>query len=80
MVRVHKIKPEALRTVAQVADDCPAFSQAALRSLIFDADKNELTASGAIVRLGRRVYIDSERFAEWIASHQGGGHDVARGL
>jgi hypothetical protein len=60
---------ENLRTIGQVADQCPAFSEAALRKLILHAPLNGLEP--AIVRLGRRVLIDSERFNEWLNQHRG---------
>ena len=60
---------ENLRTIAQVAQQCPAFSESALRKLILRAPLNGLEP--AIVRLGRRVLIDSERFSEWLNQHRG---------
>ena len=59
---------ENLRTIAQVAEQCPAFSEAALRKMILRASVNGLEP--ALVRLGRRVLIDRERFNEWLSQHQ----------
>ena len=59
---------ENLRTIAQVAEQCPAFSEAALRKMILRAQFNGLEP--AIVRLGRRVLIDSERFNQWLNQHR----------
>ncbi len=63
------MKPENLRTVAQLAEELPAFDQAALRRLIFFARHNGLLP--AIVRVGRRVLIDRERFAAWLEHGRG---------
>ena len=59
---------EQLRTVRQVAKRCPGFTEPAVRKLIFDAERNGLAA--AIVRIGRRVFIDLEKFDEWLEKHR----------
>ena len=58
----------SLRTVAQVAEELPAFTEPALRRLIFDAETNGLPA--ALVRVRRRVYIDLEAFNQWLENHR----------
>jgi hypothetical protein len=55
---------ESLRTVSQLATELPAFDERALRRLIFNA--GELGLSPAIVRIGRRVFIDKEAFDAWL--------------
>ena len=57
-------RAENLRTVTQLADECPAFSAGALRKLIMRAPLNGLEP--AIVRLGRRVLIDYRQFNRWL--------------
>ena len=39
-----------------------------LRWQIFNENKNGLAESGAIVRNGRAVYIDEDRYWEWLRS------------
>ena len=58
-----------LRTVPQVVEECPAFSEAALRKLILRAPLNGLEP--AILRVGRRVLIDYERFNRWLEDQRG---------
>ncbi len=58
-----------LRTIPQVVEECPAFSEAALRKLILRAPLNGLEP--AIVRLGRRVLIDYARFNRWLEDNRG---------
>ncbi len=55
--------------MAQLAEECPAFSEAGLRKLILRAPLNGLEP--AIVRLGRRVLIDYGRFNRWLEEHRG---------
>ena len=55
---------ESLRTVAQLAEALPAFDEAAIRRLIFHAE--EIGLSHAIVRIGRRVYVDVRDFEQWL--------------
>ena len=62
-------RSENLRTIAQIAEQSPAFSEAALRKMILRAPFNGLEPS--IVRLGRRVLIDEESFNEWLNRHRG---------
>jgi hypothetical protein len=53
-------------TVSQFAERCPAFKEPALRWIIFNRHTNGLTKSGALVRNGRRVLIDAEKFFSWL--------------
>jgi hypothetical protein len=43
-----------------------AFTQGGLRHLIFNAEKNGLKASGAIIRMGRKVLINEDKFFAWV--------------
>ena len=71
-----------LYTVAQFASAHPAFTQAALRNLIFKAEPrysskgeipgNGLDEAGAIIRLGSKVLIDEEGFFDWVRQKNGG--------
>ena len=54
-----------LQPVAALAANTP-FSEGQLRWWIFTAATNGLEAANAIVRVGRRVYIDLDRFNDWI--------------
>lgn len=58
-----------LKTVSQYADLSP-FSEPSLRWMIFQAKANGLQASGALVRVGRRVYLDPDKFDAWIDAQQ----------
>jgi hypothetical protein len=61
---------EHLRTIRQLAEANPAFSEPSLRWLIFQATNNGLADSGAIVRIGRRVLIDQDRFGRWLETYR----------
>ena len=58
-----------LVTVGQLSEQCPAFSESSLRTLIFHSKTNDLEA--AVVRIGRRVLIDTEEFDRWLAKQRG---------
>ncbi len=73
-----------LLTVHQFPVRNPAFTEAALRNLIFKAEArhsskviipgNGLIECGALVRIGRKVLIDEAKFFTWIdAQHQAKG-------
>ena len=57
--------------VAQLSAEIPAFTQPSIRWLIFRAGDNGLDASGAIIRVGRRVLIDQEKFIGWLCGQRG---------
>ena len=63
-------KVKHLFTVPQMAEEHPAFSQSALRHLIFDAKRNKFNT--VIKRIGRKVLIDEEAFFDWVEMQQGG--------
>ena len=70
-----------LHTVAQFPSAYPAFTEAALRNLIFKAEPrhstngeipgNGLIEAGAIVRIGRKVLIDEDRFFDGARQQNG---------
>ena len=82
--------PRDLFTVAQFAERRPAWPQASLRSHILNAAErfnsrgeripgNGLAELGAIIRIGRRLYIDEGRWFEWIANQQRSNPRGAKG-
>ena len=60
------------RRLARVAETARSynFTEAQVRWWIFQAGQNGLQKEGAIVRIGRRVYIDTQAFDRWIDSLQ----------
>ena len=56
-----------LKSVAAFADDSP-FTESQVRWWIFNAAQNGLADAGAILRIGRRVYLDVDGFDRWLAS------------
>jgi hypothetical protein len=63
-----------LLTVRQFSKRYPAFTEGSLRWLIFNAkEPRSIEGNGlnvALVRIGRRVLIDEDRFFEWIETQQ----------
>ena len=60
----------AYLTVQQFTAKHTAFNIGGLRSLIFNEHQNGLAESGAIVRIGRKVLIDENKFFAWVQSQQ----------
>ena len=60
-----------LQPVAEFAKSSP-FTEHQLRWYIFNARDNGLHKQRAVVRIGRRVYIDTAAFERWIDSQQAG--------
>jgi len=70
----------SLFTVRQFSDKHPAFTQGALRNLIFLSESRK-TSKGiipgnglnvALVRIGRKLLIDEAKFFQWIEEQQEG--------
>ncbi|MET0087662.1 MAG: hypothetical protein ABW082_14255 [Sedimenticola sp.] len=52
----------------------PTFKESTIRWLIFNEKLNGFTY--AIVRIGRRIYIDEEKFFEWVDDQSSGPDGV----
>lgn len=59
-----------LSTVNQFCKKYPAFTLGGIRDRIFHAETNGLKKMGAILRNGRRVLIDEEKFFLWLKEKQ----------
>lgn len=57
-------------TVKQFCERHPAFPIGGMRHRIFNEESNGLKESGAIIRNGRRVLINEEKFFAWLESGQ----------
>lgn len=60
-----------LKTVKQFCQDNPAFAVGGVRWQIFNEKTNGLAESGAVIRMGRKVLIDEDKYLEWVV-FQGG--------
>jgi hypothetical protein len=77
----HATSIPVLTPVRDFATRYPAFTEAALRAIIFDADDRPSTAgtipgngfAPAIIRIGRRVLIDEHRFFDIVRQKQSQG-------
>ena len=66
-------------TIRQLSERFPAFSEPAIRNLVFCAksrpsSKGEIPGNGldrAIIRVGRKVLIDAEQFQCWLQEKRG---------
>lgn len=62
----------SLFTINQFAKRHSFLSPAAIRFQIFNREKNNLHRSGAMVRLGKKILIDEEKYFDWIDAQQEG--------
>lgn len=58
-----------LKTVSQFSGDSP-WTEAQLRWFIFNSGTNGMADAGAVVRVGRRVFLDVDGFERWIDAQQ----------
>lgn len=63
----------ALSTVTQFCQKNPWETPGGLRFKIFNAKENGLEKAGAIVRIGRKVLINDQKYFSWIEEQQKGG-------
>lgn len=56
-----------LRTVKQIVAEAPWLTEGKMRWRLFHRDANSLDQSGAIVRVGGRIYIHVDGFQAWLA-------------
>lgn len=63
-----------LRRIKQFCGEHDEFTEGGIRWQIFNEKENGLAESGAIVRIGRNVYIDVDRYFSWIDAQQGNTH------
>jgi len=59
------------QTVKQFCESHEAFSVGGVRHQIFNEKNNGLGNSGAIVRMGRKVLIDTDKYFSWVVSGNG---------
>ena len=55
-----------LFTVKQLCEKHPALAVGGVRFQIFNEHINGLAESGAIIRLGRKVLIDEDKYFDWV--------------
>lgn len=60
-------------TVNQFCEKHKAFKIGGVRSQLFNADKNGLKESGAVIRSGKKILINEPKWFAWLeAGNQGG--------
>jgi hypothetical protein len=57
---------ENLRTVTQLVQENPALTVGGVRWDIFNMRTNGLEKSGAVIKKGRRIYIDPTIYYTWL--------------
>ena len=65
-----------LRTVQQFCQEHVAFTIGGLRWLLFHRETNGLHQ--AVVKIGRRVLIDEDKFFEWVMQQNSPGQEAER--
>lgn len=55
-------------TVNQLVSAFPAFGEKTVRWWIYNGKTNGFDA--CLIRIGSRIYIDKNRFIEWVKSHR----------
>ena len=61
------MKPK-LKSIKQFSQENTAFPEGGVRWQIFNEKTNGLAESGAIIRIGRKVLIDEDKYFAWVLS------------
>lgn len=69
-VESSKSTQTTLLTVRQMANRHQGLSEGGLRHILFHAG-HEMEAAGVVIRFGRRLLIDEERFLDWLRAGHG---------
>jgi hypothetical protein len=59
---------ENILTIDQLVTAFPAFGEKTVRWWIYNGKSNGFEA--CLIRIGSRIYIDRNRFIEWLKSHR----------
>ena len=73
---LHRPGQHRLRTVQQFCQEHAAFTIGGLRWLLFHRETNGLNK--AVVKIGRRVLIDEDKFFEWVMQQNSPGQEEER--
>jgi hypothetical protein len=57
-------------TVKQLAEQQPGLTEGGIRWDLHDRQNNGLAASGAVLRRGRKLLIDSELYLAWLRTNR----------
>ena len=58
-----------LQTVEQLCNEQDALTIGMVRALLFNRATNGLQASGAVIRVGRRLLLERDTFLDWLIDH-----------
>ncbi len=65
---MNKLDSKQYLTVKQLSEKYPAFPASGIRHLIFHAKAKNF--ENCLIRVGKKVLVDSEKFSAWIESHR----------
>ena len=59
---------ENIVTIDQLTELFPAFAEKTVRWWIYNGKSNGFET--CVIRIGSRIYIDKEKFVQWVESHR----------
>jgi transposase len=59
-----------LFTLKQFVEEQQLFSMGSIRNMIHKRNENGLENSGAVVRYGRKILINKEKFFQWLQNQE----------
>lgn len=59
----------SLISIPQLAEKHKALTEGSIRWRIFNAKQNGLEQSGAILRNGKRIFLDEDKFMNWLSGN-----------
>jgi len=62
--------PKKLKSVPRFIEDDYPGTEGSFRWLLFQRHENDLTEQGVVVNIGKRLYIDCDKWDDWLHSRQ----------
>jgi hypothetical protein len=65
---MHRKGEISMKTVKQLAEERPFFTESSLRWMLFNRSQNGLNA--AVIKIGKKILIDETKFDKWVDKHR----------
>ena len=63
-----EIDSSKIKTVSQFLEITPSLTSGQFKSWIFDERRFGLRAAGAVFKIGKKLFVNPEKFNEWLAA------------
>ena len=58
-----------IMTIEQIAKTTPGLCPRAIRNILIERNRNGLSSTGSVIKVGKKIWLDQEKFMAWFFSH-----------